>query len=200
MSDNQSNKAPIPPSIAEDLKSIRVFHRQIVENETLETMQENVFVENFLPFFLGEIEDNDQTNFGLTWSALSGRGTSEVQIVDGFNQPLYKVPAFFDTEVLDVTRSDIFNVMKDYAIDKDIHPVMATNKAMNSLREEFKKIQRSSPISESNKKRWIEIFKRYRSAEELKHLFARHNGKTDVKATEPERPKSLTDMGPNYDD
>ena len=194
------NKAPIPPSIAEDLKNIRIFHKQIVENETLETMQEGIFVENFLPFFLGEIEDNDQSNFGVTWSALSGRGTSEVQIVDAFNQPLYKVPAFFDTEVLDVTRSDIFNVMKEYAIDKDIHPVMATNKAMNSLREEFKKIQRSSPLSESNKQRWIEIFKRYRTADQLKHLFAKHNNKTDVNAPAPAETKSLTDMGPNYDD
>jgi hypothetical protein len=91
-------------------------------------MQESVFVQNFLPFFLGEIEDNEQTNFGLTWAALSGRGTSEVQIIDANGTALYRVPAFFDTEVIDVTRSDIFNVMKEYDIDKSIHHVMlATN-------------------------------------------------------------------------
>lgn len=197
-----STKTPIPPSIAADLANIRKFHKLIVEDAPLETMQESVFVQNFLPFFLGEIEDNEQTNFGLTWAALSGRGTSEVQIIDANGTALYRVPAFFDTEVIDVTRSDIFNVMKEYAIDKSIHPVMATNRAMNSLRDEFKKIQRSSPISESNKKRWIEIFNKYRSKEQLAQQFSKFNDMPDKTTTTAAgaKPMSITDMSPNNDD
>lgn len=194
-------KAPIPPSIAEDLKNIRVFHKLIVEEEPLAVMQESVFVQNFLPFFLGEIQDNEQTNFGITWAAISGRGTSEVQIVDANGSALYRVPAFFDTEVIDVTRSDIFKVMKDYAEDKAILPTMATNRVMNSLRDEFKKIQRASPLSEENKKRWIEIFNKYRTPEQLSHLFAKHNDKEDkvVGTTTAKKPMSITDMSPNDD-
>ena len=197
-----TTKAPIPPSIAEDLKSIRTFHKLIVEDAPVEIMQESVFVQNFLPFFLGEIEDNEQTNFGITWAALSGRGTSEVQIIDANGSAMYRVPAFFDTEVIDVTRSDIFTVMKDYAIDKSIHPVMATNRAMNSLRDEFKKIQRSSPMSDSNKERWIQIFNRYRTKEQLAHLFSKFNDMPDktAKTDASNKPMSITDMSPNNDD
>lgn len=197
-----TTKPPIPPSIAEDLKSIRTFHKLIVEDAPVEIMQESVFVQNFLPFFLGEIEDNEQTNFGITWAALSGRGTSEVQIIDANGSAMYRVPAFFDTEVIDVTRSDIFTVMKEYAIDKSIHPVMATNRAMNSLRDEFKKIQRSSPMSDSNKERWIQIFNRYRTKEQLAHLFSKFNDMPDktAKTGAANKPMSITDMSPNNDD
>ena len=202
MSDNKTPSPPVSPSVIEDLKNIRIMHSQIVESEQLEIMQESVFVENFLPFFLGELTDSEQINFGFTWNALSGRGTTEVQIVNEYGENLFRTPAFFDTGVVDVSKSNIFNIMKEYGIDKNIHPTSALNKAHMALREDFKKIQRSSPIAEQNTKRWIEIFKRYRTPDQLAVLFAKHNGKEApvVAGTAPAKAKSVTDLGPNFDD
>ena len=202
MSDNKTPAPPVSPSVIEDLKNIRIMHSQIVESEQLEIMQESVFVENFLPFFLGELTDSEQTNFGFTWNALSGRGTTEVQIVNEYGENLFRTPAFFDTGVVDVSKSNIFNIMKEYGIDKNIHPTSALNKAHMALREDFKKIQRSSPIAEQNTKRWIEIFKRYRTPDQLAALFAKHNGKEApaVPSAAPAKAKSVTDLGPNFDD
>lgn len=202
MSDNKTPSPPVSPSVIEDLKNIRIMHSQIVESEQLEIMQESVFVENFLPFFLGELTDSEQTNFGFTWNALSGRGTTEVQIVNEYGENLFRTPAFFDTGVVDVSKSNIFNIMKEYGIDKNIHPTSALNKAHMALREDFKKIQRSSPIAEQNTRRWIEIFKRYRTPDQLAALFAKHNGKDApvVPSAAPAKAKSVTDLGPNFDD
>ena len=202
MSDNKTPSPPVSPSVIEDLKNIRIMHSQIVESEQLEIMQESVFVENFLPFFLGELTDSEQINFGFTWNALSGRGTTEVQIVNEYGENLFRTPAFFDTGVVDVSKSNIFNIMKEYGIDKNIHPTSALNKAHMALREDFKKIQRSSPIAEQNTRRWIEIFKRYRTPDQLAVLFAKHNGKEApvVTSTAPAKAKSVTDLGPNFDD
>ena len=202
MSDNKTPAPPVSPSIIEDLKNIRIMHSQIVESEQLEIMQESVFVENFLPFFLGELTDSEQINFGFTWNALSGRGTTEVQIVNEYGENLFRTPAFFDTGVVDVSKSNICNIMKEYGIDKNIHPTSALNKAHMALREDFKKIQRSSPIAEQNTRRWIEIFKRYRTPDQLAVLFAKHNGKEApvVTSTAPAKAKSVTDLGPNFDD
>ena len=202
MSDNKTPAPPVSPSVIEDLKNIRIMHSQIVESEQLEIMQESVFVENFLPFFLGELTDSEQINFGFTWNAMSGRGTTEVQIVNEYGENLFRTPAFFDTGVVDVSKSNIFNIMKEYGIDKNIHPTSALNKAHMALREDFKKIQRSSPIAEQNTKRWIEIFKRYRTPDQLAALFAKHNGKEApvVTSTAPAKAKSVTDLGPNFDD
>ena len=202
MSTDKTPSPPVSPAIIEDLKNIRIMHTQIVESEQLEIMQENVFVENFLPFFLGELTDSEQSNFGFTWNALSSRGTSEVQIVNEYGENLYRTPAFFDTGVVDVSKSDIFNIMKEYGIDKNIHPTSALNKAHMALREDFKKIQRNSPVAKQNTERWIEIFKRYRTPDQLAALFAKHNGKeppTTVAAA-PVKAKSVTDLGPNFDD
>lgn len=202
MSTDKVPSPPVSPAIVEDLKNIRIMHAQIVESEQLEIMQEYVFVENFLPFFLGERTDSDESNFGLTWNALSSRGTSEVQIVNEYGENLFRTPAFFDTGVVDVSKSNIFNIMKEYGIDKNIHPTSALNKAHMALREDFKKIQRSSPIAEQNTKRWIEIFKRYRTPDQLAALFAKHNGKDApvVPSAAPAKAKSVTDLGPNFDD
>lgn len=202
MSDTPVKPLVISPALADDLKKIKDIHNLLVDKEDVSSLTESNFVEHFLPYFLGEKLDNDQVSFGFTWAALSGRGGSEVQIVDDHGTPLYRVPSLFDTQTLDVTKSDMFSVIREYEIDKSIHPAMAVNNVHNALRKEFVKIVTKSPKVNENRKRWIEIFKRYRTKEQLIALFAKLNGQehnpADIK--DIKKTLSVTDQGPNYDD
>lgn len=192
----------ISPALAEDLKRIKDIHNLLVDKEDVSTLSERNFVEHFLPYFLGEKVDSDEVSFGFSWAALSGRGGSEVQIVDDYGVAMYRVPSLFDTQALDVTKSKMFDVIREYEIDKAIHPAMAVNNVHNALRTEFVKIATTSPKINENRKRWIEIFKRYRTKEQLVAIFAKLNGQehnaSDIKVTQ--KTLSITDQGPNYDD
>lgn len=202
MSETPAKSPVVSPSLADDLKKIKDIHNLLVDKEDVSSLSERNFVEHFLPYFLGEKEDNDEVSFGFSWAALSGRGGSEVQIVDNYGNAMYRVPSLFDTQTLDVTKSNIFNVIREYEIDKAIHPTMAANNVHNALRKEFVKIATTSPKINENRQRWIEIFKRYRTKEQLVAIFAKINGQehnpANIKITK--KTLSITDQGPNYDD
>lgn len=134
-----------------------------VSKETAVSIPEQMFVQNFLPLFLGEVESD--VNLLQTWFGIAGNPYSSVNITGKDGEILYTVPAFFDRSAIELGSSDpnaapITHIVKTTEQLTHVHP----KRAEMYFEEQMNRrnlVRSDNPLSAKNIKVWVEICQRY---------------------------------------
>ena len=81
---------------------------------SINTLQESLFVNHFLPYFSGERQVEDFNDFMVNWVKVTGAPNNGVLIIDQGGNILYEVPPIVDTSLIDLKRIDPTNNLRDY--------------------------------------------------------------------------------------
>lgn len=157
-----TNVSPEQIKITEENRNI---YNALVLNNVPKPLPEKLFVNNFLPFFSGELDIDSEPNFFAMWYGIAGSPSSEVQIIDDNGKELYKVPAIVDTSIInpnrennDVNFAHIVTMAKLYG---NITPTAGQNALNGGLAKKYAQIQAKSKVFTTNEERWLNIFIRY---------------------------------------
>lgn len=131
--------------------------------ESITSLPENVFVQNFLPLFAGENAPNNATL--QLWLGIAGNPYMPVNIVDSKGEILYTVPAFFERSAIQIgkagdTAAPIQHVIKTTEQLSKLHP----RRGEVYFQEQMNRrniVSQSSTLTDKNRKIWIDIFTRY---------------------------------------
>jgi hypothetical protein len=134
-----------------------------VSKETAISIPEQMFVQNFLPLFLGEVSPD--TNLLQTWFGIAGNPYSSVNITGKDGEILYTVPAFFDRGAIELSSADpnaapITHIVKTTEQLTHIHP----KRAEVYFEEQMNRrnlVRSTNPLTARNIKVWSEICQRY---------------------------------------
>lgn len=146
-----------------------MFYQELVVKPAQEVakLPENVFVNVFLPYFRGDKKFSEHPNLLGNWYAIAGSIGSEVAIIDGKGQELYRVPPYVNTRGIDPTHNSKRQDMSFYDID-GISEGLARARPMEAMRFRAEKwddkmdaLTAGAPDPASILGRWAEIFKRY---------------------------------------
>jgi hypothetical protein len=141
-------------------------HSGIVEGNTRNKIPEQVFKQNFLPYFSGNVESARGRNIMAEWIGVAGTAMSEVDVVGNNNEILFTVPALFDTNVIDITKralgQGMGDIIEDYNLRKESTPIGAMNMLNNNLGHKLSEIIHDDvPQRMTTAERWINIMGRY---------------------------------------
>lgn len=149
------------------IEKIDFAFQSLVTNATpTAVLPEDVFVHHFLPYFSGKKPMVPDDRVMEKWVGISGTPTNEVTVVDKAGKPLFRVPAVYDTHVLDVTKRNIGQSMSDiysgFAMRNNNLPVQANNFLMNALGQRVEGLvgEKESKLTETQQ-RWRDIIQRY---------------------------------------
>jgi hypothetical protein len=133
----------------------------LLSDDSLTRIPESIFVQYFLPRFLGQIND---THWVIDWISIAGNPTSEVLVHadSDRDQILYKVPSLFNTNSILLARSrgsfkDVFNHYENIANNL---PQKAQTFLLQALSEKESSILESHDVSDSINT-WKSILERY---------------------------------------
>lgn len=157
----EDHLANVRKSLYEDMeRSQQIVFEGLVNNVSVNTLPESVFVNYFIPCFLG---NQLRPNWIMEWVSIAGTPMSEVSIVkDGTQNVLYKVPGLLSTNSLMLNKnnadlSDIFNRYEQINANLPTSGLSFLVQALNSKNEQ---LLNNLSLSDA-KTRWIEILKRY---------------------------------------
>src|SRR3990167_8751263 len=80
--------------------AIDAFKELVTESEP-NKLPEHLFVQNFLPYFCGELDINTNKDVLPYWYSIAGSASKEVEIIDSSGKPIYRVPALADNSVIE---------------------------------------------------------------------------------------------------
>jgi hypothetical protein len=137
----------------------------LVVNSPKSKLPESVFVEHFLPFFSGKLDDpRVQGRDVLTdWVSIAGTPMAEVEILDEQQNVLFAVPALYDTNIISLVQpkagNAISDIYREFELRKAGVPVAANNFLTNALLD--KSQQLTNPEQNVTVQRWNAIYERY---------------------------------------
>ncbi len=145
--------------------------RQLVEQTEVRKLPEHLFVRNFLPFFLGEKNPNENPDFYSYWIGITGSPSAELDVIDKSGNILFRVPGLIYSGIINPSRatnnsikySDVVMMAKLYG---NITPTAGKNALDKGLSEKYRELQSRSPTFQTNVNRWVEIFRRYGKVEQ----------------------------------
>lgn len=146
--------------IDEITKNANLAYTSLIENSPVNELPESIFVNYFLPCFLGK---TDNQKWVLEWISIAGSPTSEVAIVkDGTTQILYTVPGMLTTNNLFLQRnegsmSDIF--ARHDQINNNM-PLESMKYLSSALDHTYGELMNSYSMSRTQEA-WNHIFQRY---------------------------------------
>lgn len=146
-----------------------LFYDALVVNaEPTAKLPEAVFVEHFLPYFSGEKPMTRENKVMENWVSISGTPTNEVAIIGTNNEVLFKVPAVFDTNLMDVTNRNasvaMANIYSGFSMRNNNLPVIANNYLAGALTEKQSELLSSEGAKTETERRWTSIMARYNKA------------------------------------
>lgn len=145
-----------------------VIFQSLVENKEANCtrIDERLFAEYFLPFFLGE--RNDNPNWIVEWIGIAGTPSTEVAVEgfeNGVKKTLFFVPPFMNTSLISDNKGTKYSMIMDrYSLEKDASPF----RGMAFLEQEFGKKSEQTIQQEFNQvtaqyaHQWDYIRARYR--------------------------------------
>lgn len=100
-----------------DAEISKIYDDIIVKNGKNEQIPENVFVDNFLPFFAGKVQDNADLKIMTNWIGVAGSPMNEVDVVDASGKVIFTVPPIYSTNFLSTSARNgpSFNDIVKYA-------------------------------------------------------------------------------------
>lgn len=153
-----------------NLQNQQIFEALVVK-DTLAKLPEYLFVQNFLPYFCGELDISKNDEVIPYWYAIAGSPTKEVEIIDESGKSLFVVPSLTDTSIIDPSKekgrinfAEIVHLAKLYSNQS---PVAGENFINTQLADKFYKLTAKSKVFGDNEKRWLDIFVRYGKIKEL---------------------------------
>jgi len=155
-------------SLIENAKqSEELFFNGIIKasQEARTKLPEEVFVQNFLPYFSGQKKIKENPEIIPTWIGIAGSATAPVDVVNPSGEVLYTVPAFYDTTVVNATSRfegpTLSATMVHYEMDRAHLPQRANQKINHELAHRLPSMFQQSAMITENKKQWSDIFDRY---------------------------------------
>ena len=138
------------------------IYGNLVENTTsvYNKIPESLFKNYFLPYFLGQKQDN--SNWILEWVSIAGTPTSPVNVFqDLTGEIVYTVPSLLDSNNILVPRSnsDITSIMKAANLYNNNLPIVGTKFLIDALNDKAKNLP-SQNVSQ-NVQMWNYILTRY---------------------------------------
>ena len=156
--DNQVNM--IKESILQEADSVQEKMSILLDKSLLNKIPESLFVNYFLPRFIGNIKDD---KYIIEWISIAGSPMAEVGIVkDGTNQILYYVPSILATNSITLKQEngDIGDVVDHYNNIKNNSPMQGLNYFLQSMKNKADEFSSLTNIEEI-RNRWLEILSRY---------------------------------------
>jgi len=142
-----------------------MIHAALVTDSKPNQLPERLFVNNFLPFFCGELDIDKEPNFFAMWFGIAGSPSLEVSIIDDLGKVLYRVPSIMDSSIINPNRENstinfahIVTMAKLYG---NITPIAGENALNGGLAKKYSELQNKSKVFSSNEQRWMQIFARY---------------------------------------
>lgn len=158
------------PEIDNLNKANQDIFNQLIAADEPNKLPESLFVQNFLPYFCGELDISKNDDVIPYWYSIAGSPNKEVAIIGDRGEILYRVPALSDTSIIDPTKEkgrvnfgEIVSLAKLYTNQS---PVAGENYINQKLAEKFYKLTAKSRVFTENEKRWMEIFTRYGKVKE----------------------------------
>lgn len=140
-------------------KNRDVIFNGLVENAPVNSLPESVFVNYFLPCFIGQ---QTNPNWVMEWISIAGTPMAEVNIIkDGTQEILFRVPGILSTNTLfnknKVAMSDIFSRYDQLSANM---PSQGLNFLMSALGNINKDILDQYNL-DMVKQNWLYILQRY---------------------------------------
>ncbi len=135
----------------------------LLDNVESHPLPESIFRDYFLPCFLGLRKDQASINWTSEWISVAGSAMSEVTIIDdNTRQPLFSVPAIFNTTALYMhkTEGDLGDIFARHKNISTNNPTAGLNFLIAALND--KTIDLSKSVDHGGiLDRWVAIIKRY---------------------------------------
>jgi hypothetical protein len=151
----------IKKSLYDDMeKSQQVIFDGLVNNVSINTIPETIFVNYFIPCFLG---NNPGSGWIVEWVSIAGTPMAEVGVVkDGTRELLFKVPGLLSTNslILNNDNADLGDIFKRYDQINNNIPSSGLSFLVQALNTKNEQLLSNYTLSDA-RSRWIEILKRY---------------------------------------
>ena len=171
----EDHLANVRKSLYEDMeRSQQIVFDGLVNNVSVNTLPESVFVNYFIPCFLG---NNLRPNWIVEWVSIAGTPMAEVNIVkDGTQNILYSVPGLLSTNslMLNKNNSDLSDIFKRYEQINANLPTSGLSFLVQALNSKNEQLLNNLSLSDA-KTRWIAILKRYGFIQEAETGFVEVN-------------------------
>lgn len=142
-------------------KSKTIIFDGLLNNSMINNIPESLFVNYFLPYFIGNNTNNN--NWVMEWISIAGSPMVEVGILkDNTNEVLYYVPSILNTNnvLLHKQDGDISDIFNRYEQINNNIPIQGLNFLIKALNSKNTELLAKVNFDEINK-RWINIFQRY---------------------------------------
>lgn len=146
--------------------STNSIHEALVLDTTgiVNKLPESVFVEVFLPYFAGEKQITKENSVMNDWVSIAGTPNNEVAIVGADGTVLYRVPAIYDTSILNVTHRNkgesLNEIYTHYDLQQNNLPVVAERFLTDSLTHKVPSMLDPQKL-DSVSQRWAAILATY---------------------------------------
>ncbi len=149
-----------------DEKKDAVFKALVEDKRSYcQHIPEQIFVNNFLPYMLGERQDN--ANWVVEWIAIAGSPSAEVCVVDPYDKTkeLFYVPPLFNTQLVGSNSGPKYSTLLErYQQYNDNSPYLGMSFLNDELSKKASAIsqQGANPQAQEYKAMWDFILLRYR--------------------------------------
>lgn len=144
----------------ETTKTQDIVYSGLVEGRTVNRIPESLFVNYFLPCFLGQREN---PNWIMEWISIAGTPMAEVDVFDdNTKQILFTVPSVLNSNRLLLSNqgANINDIFSRYEQINNNMPINSLNFLISALNEKGSQLLSSVNNNEPIQK-WIYILKRY---------------------------------------
>ena len=137
---------------------------ELVEKKQPNRIPERVFVQAFLPVFLGESKLANTEDTLINWIAIAGDPFSPVIIMNDKGEELFQVPPVMDSSVVDPRKplqQSISDFITTYKLKTDYVPAVGQRYALETTAKIMTEIGETSKL-EKTTETWDLIRQRYR--------------------------------------
>jgi hypothetical protein len=134
-----------------------------ITKASIAVLPEQLFVNHFLPLFLGEVPQD--TDLLQTWFGIAGNPYMPVNVTGNNGEVLYTVPAFFEREAVTLNSADnnatpITHIVATTEQLSNLHPKRAERYFEDQMNRR-NIVKDGNPLVMRNIKAWSEICLRY---------------------------------------
>lgn len=137
-----------------------VVFNNLLNTPYLNTIPESLFVNYFLPCFIGRSNNN---NWVIEWISIAGSPMAEVGVFkDGTNEILFSVPSILNSNNMFLTKTegDIGDIFSRYEQINNNSPTQGLNFLIDALNSKNTELLNKVNFNDINS-RWISILTRY---------------------------------------
>lgn len=144
-------------------KSIEKIHDDLVTKKENSQLPEQLFIDNFLPYFSGELEIKKNPKVVETWIAIAGSPVAEVDLIDENKEVVITVPPYFTSDLINLHNTDNKKSLSDAYHEYNALNAGLPAVAENFITKEYEKI--SNKLKVPLVSAWDKVFIKYLPSE-----------------------------------